>query len=179
MKRYTVLDGFTLESMDDCDYKSPKKIKHYLAKITSRSESGEENREYCKPSTNYDEWFNVSNVEVGDLLRANAWFIEKKFEKKKYLVVIEKTLNHIDVEEFPTYLKAKAFIDEHPDKNFKDIQEEDKEKEKNTGVVENMDLNYKELELIHKYMSSIHKGPDKALEQLVSKLEQILKDYKL
>lgn len=176
MVEYSILDGYTLSSMDGCDIKN-KTIKHYLAKITGRDDKGNEIREYLPRSHNYDEWFNVSSLEPLDMVRANVWNDDKKFERKKYLVVLSITKHHLQVEEFSTYIKAKNFIDSHQDGNFDDVYEEKEIESEVTNAVEDQDLTYGELLKLMSYMMT-HPKQDETAEHLIKKLDTIIKNYK-
>lgn len=95
--------NWILEPVDPWDYSNTKRRKNYLAVVT-KTDNGDFSYEWLKESKESDEYFNITNVKVGDVLMAGYKDnYNYKHSEKLYYKVIEKTNDNIVLTQGRTY----------------------------------------------------------------------------
>ena len=82
---------------------------NYLA-IVTRNEKGENLYKWLKQSKNSDEFFNVADVQKGDILLAGCKKAGKSYSTKLFYGVVERTTDCMKVVSDTTYLKVKKLL---------------------------------------------------------------------
>lgn len=98
--------NWLLDYLEPWDYTNTQRYKNYLA-IVSRDESGEFVYHWCKESRESDEYFNITEIQEGDILLAGYKdYYKPNRPAKRYYKVLEKTDEKLLLYEDTTYRKA-------------------------------------------------------------------------
>lgn len=109
MEKITIelYENWITECLDGWNYSNPKRYHNYLA-IVRKDDEGNYNYEWLNESKSDDEYFNVHNVNVGDVLMAGCKDTRKNRGWGKWFYrVIEKDDCHMTLLKDTTYLKVK------------------------------------------------------------------------
>lgn len=106
--KINTVDNWMVEAISNVwNYTNKRRYRNWFA-IVTRDENGMEKRSYMKESRNEDEYFNVSKVNVGDILMAGCYDERKnRGIKHSYYAVVAKSNDSITLVSETTYLKAK------------------------------------------------------------------------
>lgn len=106
MEKISLFKGWMEDNISPCDFSNDKKYHNYLA-VVSLDDDGNETRKYCDISDESDLYFNVSNLNVGDIVVVGCFNKYKKRTVKKYYIIIAKDTESITFsDEYTTYRKA-------------------------------------------------------------------------
>lgn len=106
METISLFKGWMEDNISPCDFSNDKKYHNYLA-VVSLDDDGNETRKYCDISDESDLYFNVSNLNVGDIVVVGCFNKYKKRTCKKYYIIIAKDTESITFsDEYTTYRKA-------------------------------------------------------------------------
>lgn len=105
MTKIELKNNWLIDNIEPCDWSDSRKYKNYLA-ICTISEDNKEEKAFLPDTKDTDKYFDVTDVEVDNILCASCWNNRKSIQSKVYYVVTEKTDDYIELDEYTTFRKA-------------------------------------------------------------------------